>query len=172
MKAMRILFLLFLFGAIAGSASAQKYAYVNTQKILEKMPEFKAAQQQLDELSDKWQKEIDNKQQEIAKMWDAYQKEKILLPEEERTKREAEINKKDLEVRELQKQRFGVNGELHQKRQELIRPIQEKIQRAIKEVAETGGYAFIFDTSQSAFILYADPKLDKTDAVLKKLGIN
>lgn len=166
----RLLFLLFFL--VAGSTlQAQKYGYVNTQYILEKMPEYKEAQKKLDELSEQWQKEIETKYGEIEKMWQAYQKEKILLPEEERSKREDEIAMKERAVKDLQKQRFGVSGDLFTKRQELIKPIQEKIYKAIKEVAEQGGYAFIFDKANSAFILYADPKNDKSDAVLKKLGL-
>lgn len=166
----RLLFLLFLFAA-PSAVMAQKYGYVNTQYILEKMPEYKEAQKKLDELSEQWQKEIEGKYAEIEKMWQAYQKEKILLPEEERMKREDELAMKERAVKDLQKQRFGVNGELFQKRQEYIKPIQEKIYKAIKEVAEQGSYAFIFDKANSAFILYADPKNDKSDAVLKKLGL-
>lgn len=166
----RFIILLFAF-TLSGLVSAQKYGYVNSQYILEKMPEYKEAQLKLDQLSEQYQKEIDAKYTEIQKMKEALQKEKILLPDEMRIKREEEIALKEREVRELQMQKFGVNGELFQKRQELIKPIQEKIYKAIKEVAEAGGFAFIFDKANSAFILYADPKNDKSDAVLKKLGL-
>lgn len=156
---------------ISSLAFGQKYGYVNSQYILEKMPEYRDAQQKLDQLSEQFQKDIDAKYIEIQKMKDALQKEKILLPDEMKIKREEEIALKEREVREFQMQKFGVNGELFQKRQELIKPIQEKIYKAIREVAEAGGYAFIFDKANSAFILYADPKNDKSEAVLKKLGL-
>lgn len=156
---------------ISSFAVAQKYGYVNTQYILEKMPEYKTAQQTLDNLSEQFQKEIDAKYAEVQKMKEALQKEKILLPEEMKVKREEEIALREREVRELQMQKFGVNGELFVKRQDLIKPIQEKIYKAIKEIAEAQGYAFIFDKANSAFILYADPKNDKSEAVLKKLGL-
>jgi len=168
MKRFLLLSLLFLSGMMA---YGQKYAYVNSQQILEKMPEYQEAQRKLDQLSEQWQKEIEEKYADIEKMWQAYQKEKILLPEEERQKREDDIAIKERAEKDLQKQRFGVNGELFQKRQELIKPIQEKVFKAIKDVAEQGGYTFIFDKANSAFILYADPKADKTDAVMKKLGL-
>jgi outer membrane protein len=164
-----LIFTLFVFAGVA--VSAQKYGYVNSQAILEKMPEYQDAQRKLDQLSEQWQKEIEEKYAEIERMWQAYQKEKILLPEEERQKREDEIALRERAVKDLQKQRFGVNGELFQKRQELIKPIQEKVYKAIKDVAEQGGYTFIFDKANSAFILYADPKADRTEAVMKKLGL-
>ncbi|MBX7093555.1 MAG: OmpH family outer membrane protein [Flavobacteriales bacterium] len=169
MKRILFIFLLLGFGAIG--VQAQKYGFVNTQTILEKMPEYQDAQKKLDDLSEQWQKEIEAKYAEIDKMWQAYQKEKILLPDQERAKREDEIAMKERSVKELQKQRFGVTGDLFTKRQELIKPVQEKVYKAIKEVAESGGYTFIFDKANSAFILYADPKADKTEAVLKKLGL-
>lgn len=162
-----ILFLLFT----ASFVSAQKYAYVNSKYILEKLPDYQEAQKKLDDLSEKWQKEIEEKYKEIEKMYQDYQKEQILLPDDMKRQREDAIIQKEREVKELQKQRFGTNGELFQKRQELIKPIQEKIYKAIKEVAEQGGYAFIFDIADSSSILYADPKNDKSDLVLKKIGL-
>jgi outer membrane protein len=105
-------------------------------------------------------------------MYRDYQKEQILLPEDMKIKRQDEIAAKEREVKDFQKAKFGVNGELFNQRQQLVKPLQEKIYKAIKEVAEQGNYAFIFDRSNNSSILYADPKNDKTDAVIKKLGIN
>lgn len=156
----------------AFSAGAQKFAYVDSQYILEKMPEYNAAQKKLDDMSDAWQKEAEAKFNEIDKMYKDYQKEQILLPEDMKIKRQDEIANKEKELKEFQKAKFGVNGELYTKRQELIKPIQEKIFKAIKEMAEQGSYTFVLDKSGTTNILYADPKNDKTDAVIKKLGVN
>lgn len=166
-----VLFILF-FGAIGWTATAQKYGFVDSQTILEKMPEYKEAQKKIDDLSAQWQKEVEAKFAEIEKMYRDYQKEQILLPEDMKIKRQEEITAKEREVKDFQKAKFGVNGELFNQRQQLVKPLQEKIYKAIKEVAEQGNYAFIFDRSNNASILYADPKNDKTDAVIKKLGIN
>lgn len=156
----------------AWSAGAQKFAYVDSQYILEKMPEFKEAQKKLDDLSATWQKEVEAKHKEIEELAKAYKKEEILLPDDMKQKRQEEIGAKEKELREFQKAKFGVNGELFTKRQELIKPVQEKIYKAIKEVAEQGSFTFVLDKSGNTNILYADPKNDKTEAVLKKLGVN
>ena len=154
------------------AVNAQKFAYVDSQYILEKMPEYKEAQKKLDDLSANWEKEVAAKYQEIDKLYKDYQKEQILLPEDMKIKRQDEIAAKEKEVKEFQKSKFGVKGELFTKRQEWIKPIQEKIFKAIKEIAEQGSYTFVFDKANNANILYADPKNDKTDAVIKKLSIN
>jgi outer membrane protein len=166
-----VLFTAFILG-LASLSSAQKYGFVDSQTILEKMPEYKDAQKKIDDLSAQWQKEVEAKYAEIEKMYRDYQKEQILLPEDMKIKRQDEIAAKEREVKEFQKAKFGVNGELFNQRQQLVKPLQEKIYKAIKEVAEQGNYAFIFDRSNNSSILYADPKNDKTDAVIKKLGIN
>lgn len=166
-----VLFTAILLG-LASLSSAQKYGFVDSQTILEKMPEYKDAQKKIDDLSAQWQKEVEAKYAEIEKMYRDYQKEQILLPEDMKIKRQDEIAAKEREVKDFQKAKFGVNGELFNQRQQLVKPLQEKIYKAIKEVAEQGNYAFIFDRSNNSSILYADPKNDKTDAVIKKLGIN
>lgn len=160
-----------MFVGLGSTLNAQKFAYVDSQYILEKMPEYKDAQKKLDDLSAKWQKEVEAKYQEIDKLYKDYQKEQILLPEDMKIKRQDEIAAKEKEVKDFQKAKFGVNGELFTKRQEWIKPVQEKIYKAIKEIAEQGSYTFVFDKANNANILYADPKNDKTDAVIKKLGI-
>lgn len=166
-----MIFTLFLAG-FGLSGKAQKFAYVDSQYILEKMQDYKDAQKKLDDMSATWQKEVEAKYQEIDKLYKDYQKEQILLPEDMKIKRQDEIAQKEKEVKDFQRAKFGVNGELFTKRQELIKPIQEKIYKAIKEVAEQGTYSFVFDKGSNANILYADPKNDKTDAVMKKLGVN
>lgn len=168
----RLIIIMVLLGAFAFTGNAQKFAYVDSQYILEKMQDYKDAQKKLDDMSISWQKEVDGKYQEIDKLYKDYQKEQILLPEDMKIKRQDEIAQKEKEVKDYQRAKFGVNGELFTRRQELIKPIQEKIYKAIKEVAEQGSYTFVFDKGNNANILYADPKNDKTDAVIKKLGIN
>lgn len=160
---------LVLFGPL--SLSAQKIAFVDTKYILEQMPDYAAAQSELDHQSGVWQKEIDERWNQIKRMRDAYNAEAILLTEDMKTSRLEEISKKETEARELQKKRFGVEGDLFKKRQELIQPIQDRIFQAVTEVAGTN-YTAIFDTGGPGNnVMYANPKLDKSDAVLKKLGI-
>ena len=152
-------------------ALAQKIAFVDTKYILEQMPDYAAAQQELDHQSGVWQKEIDERWSQIKRMRDAYNAEAILLTEDMKTSRLEEIAKKETEARELQKKRFGVEGDLFKKRQELIQPIQDRIFQAVTEVAGTS-YTAIFDVGGPGNnVMFANPKLDKSDAVLKKLGI-
>jgi outer membrane protein len=149
---------------------AQKIAYVDTEYILGQIPEYKAAQSELDKTSVQWQKEIEAKYAEIDKMYKAYQAEQILLTDDMKKKREADIVAKEKDAKDLQKQRFGVDGELFKKRQELVKPIQDKVYNAIKAVAEKGGYSIIFDKSSDLTMLYTSSKLDKSDDVLQQLG--
>jgi len=149
---------------------AQKFAYVDTEYILGQIPEYKSAQAELDKISIQWQKEIEAKYAEIDKMYKAYQAEQILLTDDMKKKREADIIAKEKDAKDLQKQRFGVDGELFKKRQELVKPIQDKVYNAIKAVAEKGAYSIIFDKSSDLTMLYASSKLDKSDDVLKQLG--
>jgi len=150
---------------------AQKVGYVDTEYILSKIPEYKAAQVELDKVSTLWQKEIDAKYAEIEKMYRAFEAEQILLTEEMKAKRKKDISEKELEVKELQKQRFGIGGELFKKRQALVKPIQDKIYNSIKAIAFKGKYSIIFDKASALTMLYTSPKLDKSKAVLKHMGI-
>lgn len=155
---------------IASSAFAQKYAYVNTEYILDNIPEYKAAQQQLDNISIQWQKEIEDRYAIIDKLYKTYQAEQVLLTEEMKKRRQDEINTKEKDVKELQKQRFGFEGDLFKKKQELIKPIQDKIYNAVKKLAQDGSYAVIFDKSSDLVMLYTNPKYDKSDDILLALG--
>lgn len=148
----------------------QKYAYVDTDYILNNIPEYTDAQAMLDDLSVEWQKEIETKFQEIDKLYRDYQAESILLPEELKKQKENEIIQKEKEAKELQKKRFGKDGDLYKKRLELVQPIQEKIYNAIQDIAITRNYAFIFDKSSGASILFADSKFDLSDDVLDEVG--
>src|ERR1043166_7334517 len=139
MKKIKIQFALFAMLLIFSSAAfAQKYAYVNTQYILDNIPEYKAAMQQLDNVSLTWQKEIEDRYAIIDKLYKAYQAEQVLLTEEMKKRRQDEINTKEKDVKELQKQRFGYEGDLFKKKQELVKPIQDKIYNAVKKFAVDG----------------------------------
>ncbi|MCB0410793.1 MAG: OmpH family outer membrane protein, partial [Flavobacteriales bacterium] len=137
-----------------------------------KIPEYKAAQAELDKMSVHWQKEIEEQYQEIDKLYKAYQADAVLLTDDMKKKRENEIVNKEKEAKELQKKRFGVDGELFKKRIELVKPIQDKVYNAIKAVAEKSGLGFILDKSGQISIMYANPKYDKSDDVLIYLGYN
>lgn len=148
---------------------AQKYAFVDMNYILSELPAYTEAQKELDDLSEKWQKEIEDKYKEIEKKYLAYQQEQILLPEDTKKQREQEIFDLEKAAKELQKKRFGVNGSLFQKRKELIEPIQDEIFKAIKAMATEKGYDFVMEKEKNSNILYANPRYDKSDYVLKKI---
>lgn len=152
------------------NVQAQKYCYVDTQYILENITEYKAAQQQLDQLSVTWQKEIEAKYAFIDKLYKDFQAEQILLTDEMKRKRENEIIEKEKEAKEFQKQKFGFEGELFRKKQELVKPIQDKIYNAIKKMATEQSYAVVFDKSSDLIMLYSNPKYDKSDDILNALG--
>jgi outer membrane protein len=164
-----ILVLSFFLGSVL-VVSAQKYAYVNSEYILDNIPEYKAAMQQLDQLSVNWQKEIEAKYATIDKLYKDYQAEQILLTDDMKRKREAEITAKEKDVKELQKSKFGYEGELFKKKQELVKPIQDKIYNAVKKMATEQSYAVIFDKSSDLIMLYTNPKYDKSDDILNQLG--
>jgi len=150
---------------------SQKYAFVDTDYILNNIPEYTDAQALLDDLSVEWQKEIEAKFQEIDKLYSDYQAESILLPEDLKKQKENEIIQKEREAKDLQKKRFGKDGDLFKKRIELVQPIQEKIYNAIQDMAVTRNYAFIFDKASGAALLFADAKFDLSDDVLDEIGM-
>ena len=153
-----------------GMSLAQKYAFVDTEYILDRIPAYKAAQDQLDKMAQDWQEEVETMYGGIEKMYQDFQAEKVLLTEEMKTKKEEEIITREKEVKDLQQKYFGRDGNLFDKRQELIKPIQDEVYRAVKEIASEGNYAVIFDTASGANMLYTNPKYDKSDEVLEKLG--
>src|SRR3954465_5991891 len=155
---------------LSAQTGTAKFGYVDTDYIMGQIPEFKAAQSELDKTSVQWQKEIDEKYSEVDKLYKAYQADAILLTDDMKKKRENEIINKEKEAKDLQKQRFGVDGELFKKRQELVKPIQDKVYNAIKAIAEKGAYSIIFDKSSDLTMLYTSSKLDKSDEVLAQLG--
>lgn len=158
------------FICIASFTMAQKYAYVNTQYILDNMTEYKTAQSGLDNLSLQWQKEIEDKYSIIDKLYKSYQAEQILLTEEMKKKRQDEITTKEKDVKDLQKQRFGYEGDLFKKKQEMVKPIQDKVYNAVKKLATDQSFAVIFDRSSDLIMLFANPKYDKSDDILLALG--
>jgi outer membrane protein len=155
---------------MVSAVSAQKYAYIDSEYILSNVPEYQDAQNQMDELSEKWQKEIEAKFLEIDNLYKKYQADVVLLPADMKKKREDEIINMEKEVKQFQQDKFGQEGALFKKRQELIKPIQDKIYNALEELAKSKNYSFIFDRSNGASIMYADPKNDISDDVLDELG--
>ena len=168
---MKKVILSFLALFLAITLQAQKFAYIDTEYILKNVPEYQEAQKQLDALSEQWQKQAEKRYQEIEKMYKDLQAEEILLTESMKNKRQEEIIKKEQEARDFQKSKFGVDGELFKKRKELIKPIQEKIYKAVQETANVGKYAVIFDKASEAAMVYSNPKYDKSDDVLRRMGI-
>jgi len=150
---------------------AQKFAYVDTEYILSNIPEYKEAQEQLNKLTAQWQKEIETEYADIDKLYKQFQVDKLLLSEEMKNKREQEIMQKEKEVKQLQKKRFGPDGDRFKKEQELIKPIQDEVFNAVKEIASNGDYGIIFDSASSSLtMLYYDTKYDISDDILKKMG--
>ena len=168
MKKISVIFILFLLSASFGFA--QKYAYVDTEYILSKIPTYDNAQTKLDELSKDWQKEIEDKFKEVETKYKEYQAEHVLLSPEMKKQREDEIITLEKEANQLKQKYFGNEGELYNKRKELVKPIQDEVYNAIKEIATEGNYGFIFDKSSGMSLIYTDPKYDLSDDVLKKMG--
>ncbi len=159
-----------LFSLAATFSFAQKFAYIDSEFILENIPEYSDAKNEIDDLSMQWQKEIETKFAEIEQLYKNFRAEAVLLPENIKTKREEEIINKEKEAKDLQRQRFGSDGELFKRRQELIRPIQEKIYSAIESIAASDNYAIIFDKAGSVSMMYSNPRYDISEEVLDKLG--
>ena len=156
---------------IAFAGNAQRYAVIDSKYILEKLTDYKEAQKKLDQFSDQWQQEIDQKQTMVDKMIKEYDAEQVMLSDELKKKREDELYNKEKELRDLQKKRFGFEGDLFKKRQELIKPIQDKVYNAVQKLAVDRQYDFILDKSEGITVIFADPKLDRSDEVLKNLGV-
>jgi outer membrane protein len=155
----------------ASNAAAQRYAVIDTKYILDKMPEYKTAQKQLDDAAAVWQKELDGLQQELDKMYRDFEAEQVMLSDELKKKREDQLFVKEKNLRDQQRKRFGFEGDLFKKRQELIKPIQDRVYNAVQRLAVTRGYDFILDKSEGITVIFADPKLEKSDDVLKELGV-
>src|SRR5580693_2496932 len=166
-----ILTLGFLLALFCSGMAQERYAVVDTKYILEKMPEYKDAQKKLDQTSMVWQKEIDDKQATLSKMYKDYDAEKVMLSDTLQKKREIQLFNMEKEVRDLQRKRFGYEGDLFKLRQELVKPIQDKVYNAIQQLAVNRMYDLILDKSEGITVIFADPKLDKSEDVLRTLGI-
>lgn len=158
-----------LLGLFTLAGQAQRIAYVDVNKILESIDEYQEAQRELDQLAARWRQEIAQEYDKITSMYNRYQAEQVLLSDEARRQREDEIMQKEKEVRELQKARFGPEGALFERRQDLVRPIQERVYSAIEEYATERGYDFIFDRSGAAGMIFSNPQYDKTEDILRAL---
>lgn len=163
--------LLFVTQLFYQNSFAQRFVYVDTEYILERMPDYQKAEEQLNNIINDWRKEIDEHYAEIDKLQKAYQAEQVLLTEEMKQEKLAEIKEKEKSVTELNKQRFGYQGELFIKKQELIKPIQDKVYKEIQAMAEAKVYDFVFDKSSGVSMLFATPKYDRSDEILKAMGI-
>ncbi len=156
---------------VATVSLAQKYAIIDTRYILDKMPDYSTAQKQLDAIAADWQKDIDSRQLSLDKMYKDFEAEQVMLSEDLKKKREDQLFLKEKELRDLNRQRFGFEGDLFKKRQELIKPIQDKVYNAVQKISVQRGYDFVLDKSEGITIIFADPKLDKSEDVLRELGV-
>ncbi len=170
MKTTKTLFLLIVILMTSIGTYAQKFAYVDSDYILSKMPEFIQAEEKIDDFSKEWQSEIESAYEEVEQMYRDYQSEQVLLTSEMKTKREEAIMEKEKSVQSLQQKYFGNNGDLYKKRQDLIKPIQDRIFDAVQQLAASNKYSIIFDASSDLIMLYSNPELDKSDKVLELMG--
>jgi outer membrane protein len=154
-----------------GVTQAQRYGIVDTKYILEKIPDYRDAQKKLDQFSAQWQKEVDDRQGALDKMYKDFEAEQVMLSDELKKRREDELFVREKELRDLQRKRFGFEGDLFKKRQELVKPIQDKVYNAIQKIAVNRQFDFILDKSEGITVIFADPKLDRSEDVLKELGV-
>lgn len=168
----RLLFTLVALAAFTLSAGAQKFALVDMEYILKHIPAYERAGEQLNQVSRKWQAEVEILQEEAQTMYKKYQSEAVFLSDEQKVKSEEAVIAKEKEASELKKKYFGPEGELFKKRESLMAPIQEEIYNAIKDIAELKGYSLILDRASDSGIIFASPKADISNEVLTKLGYN
>jgi outer membrane protein len=166
----RILITLSLTTILAVSSYAQKYAFIDTDYIMNNIPSYKAAQDELDKLSQQYESEVKSLYDEIDNLYREYQAEKVLLTEEVKSKREEEIVNKERDAKKMQNDYFGQEGLLFKKRQELVKPIQDEVYNAVKEIANESGYAVVFDIASGPSLFYRNPRYDISDEVLQRLG--
>ncbi len=166
----KLLFLAFVLLVSMASLQAQRYAIIDTKYILNKLPEFKNADKQLADIGTTWQKEIDDKQAQLNLMYRNFDAEQFMLSDELKKKREDQLFSMEKDIRELQKKRFGYEGDLFKERQRLVKPVQDKVYNAIQKMAVNRGYDFVLDKSEGITVIFADPKLDKSEEVLRELG--
>ena len=167
----KILAALLVMVCLAFTAEAQRDAIVDTIDILDNVPDYKEAQKSLDAISEQWQREIDAKQVDLDRMYRNFEAEQVMLSDDLKKKREDELFMREKELRDLQRKRFGFEGDLFKKRQELVKPIQDKVYTAIQKIAANRQYDFILDKSEGITVIFADPKLDRSEDVLRELGV-
>jgi len=153
-------------------ANAQTYAFIDSDYIMKNVPEYIEAKEKLDKMAERWTKEIEERYTVIKTKKSNFEREEVLLPAEEKAKRKAEIEKLEKEAIELQTQHFSSTGDYFQKRQELVKPIQERIMTAMKKVAKRDGYEFIFDKANQSNLIYAAKEFDISNDVLEAMGVN
>ena len=167
----KILFIALSCLLVTAATYAQRYAVIDTKYILNKMPEYTDADKKLQLISEQWKKEIDDRQAELDKMYKDYDAEQFMLSDDLKKKREDELFNNDKALKDLQRKRFGYEGDIFKKRQELIKPIQDRVYTVIQKLAVSKLYDFILDKSEGITVIFADPKLDRSDDVLKELGV-
>ncbi len=165
------LFLIVCCLCLVAFTHAQRYAIIDTKYILDRLPDYRQAQKQLDDVAANWQKEIDAMQQELDKMYRDFEAEQVMLSNDLRKKREDQLFVKEKSLRDLQRKRFGFEGDLFKIRQDLIKPIQDKVYNAVQKLAVQRGYDFILDKSEGITVIFADPKLEKSEDVLREMGV-
>lgn len=154
------------------SSDAQRIAYVNTDYILENLPQYKAAQDQLDDLTKKWKNEIQRRVKEIDKLYSKYKAEKVLLPKDEKQQMQEKIAQKEKALKKYKEEKFGEKGKLFQKRKELVRPIQDRVFDAVQKLAKDQSLDIIFDKAGATTMLYTNARYDRSNKVLKLMGID
>ncbi len=167
----KIILLLVLTFTAFTSTFAQRFAFVDSDYILKHVPEYAAAQKQLAALSDQWQKDVDSRSQEIDRLYKAYEADQVLMTADMKKRREVEISDKEKAVKDFQRQKFGPDGELSKKSSALIKPIQDRVTKAIQAVAESENLDMIFDKNSEVIMLYANPRYDKSADVITRLGL-
>ena len=165
-----LVLLVAVFFGISIAANAQKMAFIDTEYIMENIPAYKAAQNQLDQLSSQYQKELESIHAEIEQMYKDFQAESVLLSDDMKRKREDVIITKEKDYKQLQKKYFGPSGDLFKKRQGLVKPIQDDVFNAVQEISNEGSYSIIFDKAGGTTLFFTNPKFDLSDQVLQKLG--
>jgi len=166
----RIVLIMMVFCSTAATLSAQKFALIDMEYILKNIPAYEMTNEQLSQLSEKWQAEVEAIQQEAQNMYKSYQSDLVFLSAEMKSKREEEIVKKEQEAQELKRKYFGAEGELYKKREALMKPIQDEIYEAVKSIAEDKGYQVVVDRASAMSVIYASPKIDISNEVLLKMG--
>jgi outer membrane protein len=166
----KIIISLCLLAGVALAGHAQKFAMVDMEYIMKNIPSYESANDQLNQVSKKWQSDVEAQMQEVQKMYKNYQTELVFLSEDMKAKREEEIVAKEKAAQELKRNYFGPEGELFKKRQSLMKPIQDEVYSAIQDICKDKDLELVFDKSSSMNIIFTSPKLDISDVVLKKLG--